>query len=188
MQVVSEMRDVRVGNGKWRDTFDAYASHIYTTDPQYEFGQTITAVQRRIDEALATLGKPGNLAYRGHGAEVETSSHLEYGVYAKRLNDGYDGRWWQAQQDKDPAWVQVNFPSPTEIGRVVAVTNARSYEVQIKMGAQWHTVVNVEKPSDTPLVAPFTPQTTEAVRLLIHSAGTRSWDKITVQEIEAYAN
>jgi hypothetical protein len=188
LQLVSEMRDVRVGNGKWRDTFEGYASHIYTTDPHYEFGQTIVAVQRRIDEALARLDKPGNLAFRGRGAEVETSSHLEYGVYAKRLNDGYDGRLWQAQQGKEPAWIQVNFPSSAEIGRVVAVTNARSYEIQIKVGSQWKTVVTAEKPADTPLVAPFSPQTTDAVRLLIHSAGTRSWDKITVQEIEAYAN
>jgi hypothetical protein len=188
LQIVSEMRDLRVGNGKWRDTFDGYESHIYTTDPHYEFGQTVAAVQRRIDEALATLDKPGNLAFRGHGAEVETSSHLEYGVYAKRLNDGYDGRWWQAQQGKDPAWIQINFPSATEIGRVVAVTNARSYEIQIKVGTQWKTIVTAEKPTNTPLVASFTPQTTDAVRLLIHSAGVRSWDKITVQEIEAYAN
>lgn len=188
MQLVSEERDLRVGNGKWRDTFDGYASHIYTTDPQYAYGQTVTAVQRRIDEAVAKLDKPANLAFRGRGAVVETSPHLEYGAYPKRLNDGYDGRWWQANQDKNPAWIQINFPTATEVGRIVAVSNARSYEVQIQDGSEWKTVARGEKPANTPVVAAFKPQTTDAVRLLIHSAGARSWDKITVQEIEAYAN
>ncbi|WPJ97245.1 discoidin domain-containing protein [Coraliomargarita algicola] len=188
LQVVSEKRNLRVGNGKWRDTFEGYAAHVYTTDPHYEFGQTVLAVQRRIDESLATLGKPGNLAFRGLGAEIETSTHYEFGTYPKRLNDGYDGRWWQAQQGKDPAWIQINFPSATEVGRIVAVTNARSFEVQVKDTRGWKTVYRGEKPAHTPVVAPFTPQTTDTVRLLIHSAGNRSSERITAQEIEAYAN
>ena len=188
MHVVSEKRDMRVGDGKWRDTFGGYDAHIYTTDPSFEYGQTVLAVQRRIDESLAKLDKPENLAFRGRGAEVETSTHLEFGAYPKRLNDGYDGRLWQAKQEKEPAWIQINFPEETEVGRIVAVTNARSYEVQVRDGAEWKTVTSGEKPVDTPLVAPFTPQTTDAIRLIIQSAGTRSWDRITVQEIEAYAN
>ncbi|MGE9270516.1 MAG: discoidin domain-containing protein [Verrucomicrobiales bacterium] len=187
LQVVSENRDLRVGNGKWRDNFGGYEAHIYTTDPQFEYGQTTSAVQRRIDEALAGLDKPENLAFRGRGAEVETSPHLEFGAYPKRLNDGYVGRFWQAKQENDPAWIQINFPEETEIGRIVATTNARSYEVQIQEGSEWRTVASGEKPADTPLAVPFTPQATQAVRLLIHSAGSRSSDRITVQEIEAYA-
>ncbi len=184
LYAVSEARTYRAGNGRWRDRLEPYGSRIYTTDPALACGQTVDALQRRIDETVAALAKPGNLAYRETGSKVTTSASLSWGAFPKRLNDGYVGRNWLAKQTTgQPNWVQVNFATPQTIGRVAVYTTATSYEVIIHQAGKKTTVASGNKPAHTPLNVPFKPLTAAAVQIML---GVDS-GSLMVQEIEAYA-
>jgi hypothetical protein len=183
LYAVSESLTCQPSGGSWSDRLEAYGTRIYTTDPDFAEGQTLGAVQRRIDEATAALAKPGNLAYRGVGAKVTTSAFLPWGAFPKRLNDGYVGRSWQAKQQSGQSnWVKVAFAKPQTVGRVVVYTTATRYKVVVYQAGKQTSVASGNKDAQTPLVVPFKSMKADAVQVIL---GVER-GSLMVQEIEVY--
>lgn len=185
LYVVSENRTVSVGeDGVIRDDFGKYGGHVYTTDPSFAFGQTLAAVQARIDMHKAKLVKPGNLAHRSTGATLELSSRGQWGASPKHLHDGYDGMAWYDSTPEPGVYWQVNLPEPADVGRVVLLgSNVEEYRIQVRVGDEWQTVHTGKHRPGTPLNVAFEPRKTQAVRFVFDKPAKGS----RATEIELYS-
>ncbi len=152
--VVSEGRTVPVRDGVLQDTFRPLAVHIYTTashDPS-----PIRLAEVRADLAKAQqehpLPLPDDLADIEHGASIRSSfGWLKNSRIPgwKRMIDGYPGTdWvvgnsyevngrWQKSALKGKRWIEVDFPHPERVGRLVAITSGVKPTLEIRHAGQW---------------------------------------------------
>ncbi len=185
--VVSEGRTVSLINGSFRDQFGVYATHIYSSCETHAGRERLADAQAAIDRDNAARQKPGNLAFENYGTRVVVSSGAQYGNEPDRVLDGIPrGMGWRSKEpDKLGEWLQVIWPAPQTVGRVVAYsTSIQEAEVQIPAGeGQWRTV---GKLSGEPLATEFEPVQTSMVRLRVTRLQAEK-KQSTLQEIEAYA-
>lgn len=185
LYVVSENRSLAAENGSFTDDFARYEGHVYTTDPTFAFGPTLSAVQTRIDAAKSALARPGNLAHDSTGATVTASSRLFWSAPVQHLNDGHVGLTWRCDTSKETGdWLQIDLPRPARVGRLVLKgSNIERYRIDIRDGDEWKPVrEGVHRPGTT-LNVVFEPAETSAVRLVyLQPAIARA------AEIELYAD
>jgi len=192
--VLSENRQITPQDGRFRDRFLPYEAHVYTTDLSLTSLPLVAEIEARIEEEIQARHKPGNLAYQRAGAEVFPQHH---GGQALFINDGSTvGVYWPREYGKVshplPNWVDIRFPEPQTIGRVVVYSargpqetpTFRDGEVQILEADSWRTVAELTANEKDPATFTFDPQQTESLRLLITRV---NGSRVAIQEIEVYA-
>lgn len=186
LYVLAEDRTVAVAGGRFSDAFELYGGHIYTTDAALAKGTTLAQTQAAIEKAKTLRQRPGNLAYRDLGTHVTHSSVSPYSGKPSMVIDGRrKGKGWRDKTWKQwPDWVQVNFPKPVAVGRVLVFSRSvRDYEIQAAVDGDFVTVAKGTRPDGEPIRAEFKPIVTDAVRVVVlSSSGTGS----SVTEIEVY--
>jgi hypothetical protein len=185
--VVSENRTVNASDGRFTDSFGPFAGHVYTTNPSFKHGQTVAAVQARIDAVDKALANPANLADWRKGATLTFSSRLGWGAKPRQvlnargersLRDNTRGQW--------PDWFQVNLPKKTAVGRVAIFGhNFGEYEILVRKGEDWTKVAEGRANPVTPLVVTFEPNETDAVRLVVKSVSEGDRSQFTRFEVFA---
>lgn len=189
LHVVSEGRTLKRGeNGCFSDAFGPYATHIYSTNPALAQRQSVAAAQAEIDRLDAARKKAGNVAFEDSGVTVKVSSKSLYGSTPERIVDGVeDGMGWRdGTPNECPDWVELEWPAPVEVGRVVVwTTSVEDLAVLVPDGENWKeagSAVGAKEPSvsmSIPIV------TTNRLRIEIRK--NRPDEKQTfITEIEAY--
>ena len=187
LSVVSEGRKVSLSGGSFTDQFGVYGTHVYSTHEAFAGRERVATVQAAIDRDNAARAKPGNLAFEDKNTRVVVSSGAQYGNTPDRVLDGITGgmSWLSKTPNKLGEWLQVIWPAPQTVGRVVAYTTSiREAEVQVPAGeGQWQTV---GKLSGEPLTATFSPVQASTIRLLV-TALQPGKAQSNLQEVEVYA-
>ena len=191
MHVVSEKRKVAVNaDGEFADHFDAYGTHIYTTVDDLAKRETLADAQKKIDARDAARRKPGNLAFEDHGTKVAVSSESRYGSTPARLLDGVTGGmgWRDGTADEVPDWVEVVWPEPVEVGRVVVYSETiAELAVLAPKDGGWTEVGAASGLEGPEISVQFQPLTTDRLRVEVRK--NRPDEKFTfITEIEAYEN
>ncbi|MFW6156403.1 MAG: hypothetical protein ACOC7J_03710, partial [Armatimonadota bacterium] len=189
LHVVSEDRQVQTADGAIADSFDVYATHIYTTDETLADRDTLDAVQQRIAEADAAREKPGNLAFEDRGVEVEISSGAQYGNTPARVVDGVEiGMGWRADTSfGGDQWLALTWPEEQTFSRVVVFTpTVAELAVQVPDGDDWRTVGHARGDGEGPLEATFDSTTADRLRLVVETLVEDAAGP-TIQEVEVYA-
>jgi hypothetical protein len=190
--VLGEDRTVKVGvDGSFSDRFDVYGSHVYVTDAAFSKVETISAVQKKIDEANAARKQPGNLAFEDSGVMLRASSQGKYQPTPVRMVDGVrDGMGWKAMPFEGADWIELTWPQPQTIGRLAIYTDTLAdFAVEITEGSDakpvWRSIATVNGGASNPVVTSFDPVKTTRLRLAISKL--RSGSKVSrIWEIEAY--
>jgi len=192
--VVGEGREVEVRAGRFADRFEPCATHLYTTDRGATAGLDIARVQREIEAAKQALIKPGNLAHQSRGVTVRVSSTGDYCQGPQAINNGEAAmRWWDATREELPDWVELEFPRPEKVARVVVDSNMVHFRIEVERDGQWATVAEVtfdgsqSEEGRQVRTIPFAPVATR--RLRITSLAVRSEHgsgHTVVWEVEVY--
>ncbi|MFW6437417.1 MAG: sugar-binding protein [Armatimonadota bacterium] len=187
LHVVSEDRQVQTTGGAITDSFDIYATHVYTTDAALADRPTLESVQQRIAEVDAARKKPGNLAFEDSGVDVEISSGAQYSNTPARVVDGIlTNMGWRADHtaEGDP-WLALRWPEAQTFNHVVVYTsNVLALSVQVPEGDGWTTVAEVS--GEEQLEASFDTVTADAIRLLVTEVAEGATGA-SIQEVEVYA-
>ncbi|MFO8079780.1 MAG: hypothetical protein R6V07_05675, partial [Armatimonadota bacterium] len=189
LHVVSEDRQVQTAGGAIADSFEIYATHIYTTDETLGGRETLDAVQQRIAEADAALEKPGNVAFEDRGVEVEISSGAQYSNNPARVVDGVEiGMGWRADTSfRGDQWLALTWPEEQTFSRVVVFTpTIAELAVQVPDGEDWRTVGHARSDGEGPLEATFDSTTADRLRLVVETLAEDAAGP-TIQEVEVYA-
>ena len=168
--VVSEGRSVQAVGAQLKDQFAIYAVHVYTTDPALAGKLSVARAQAGIDQLVAGLAKPGNLAFKDQGVTVTVSSQLKSYFKPWHLVDGVPigFGWVDGTHKRFPDWLQVKFKGVRTAGRVVIYSrNVGVATVEIRKGDAWVSVGTLKRESDDRLVARFQPVATRAVRVVV---------------------
>lgn len=192
--VLSEGRRIRPKDGTFSDHFEPYEAHVYTTAPSLTNIPTVAEIESLIAREVQARHRPGNLAYQATGARAIPQHHDGQALF---LNDGCTtGVWWPREWGKPshplPNWVDIQFPKPQRVGRVVVHSvrwgeepaSLRDGEVQVMRDGQWTTVGKIAGNDRDPATIAFEPLTTERLRFVVTRMNGR---RIALQEIEAYA-
>jgi hypothetical protein len=190
--VLGEDRTVKVGaDGTFSDQFDVYGTHVYVTDAALANFETLASVQKKIDEGNAALKQPGNLAFEDSGVMIRSSSQGSFQPTPVWMLDGVrDGRGWRAKPFEGADWVELFWPKPQKIGRVVIYSDAiADCEVLVATGndakSDWRSLASVKAATTNPIELTFEP--TEVTRIRINISRLREGIKTTrIWEIEAY--
>ena len=190
--VLGEDRTVKVGaDGAFTDRFDVYGTHVYVTDAALANFETLASVQKKIDDGNAARKQPGNLAFEDSGVMIRSSSKGTHQPAPVWLVDGVrDGSGWKAMPFEGADWVELSWPKPQKIGRVVIYSDAiADCEVQVAVGneakPEWRSLASAKASTSNPIELTFEP--TEAKHLRIHVSRLREEIKATgIWEIEAY--
>ena len=190
--VLGEDRTVKVGaDGTFTDRFDVYGSHVYVTDAALAKSETLASVQKKIDDGNAARKKPGNLAFEDSGVMLRASSQATHQPTPVWTVDGVrDGRGWKAKPFEGADWIELSWPKPQKIGRVVIYTDAvADCEVQLPVGdeanPEWRSLASTKAAAGNPIELTFEPVETKQLR--IHISRLREGIKATgIWEIEAY--
>ncbi|MCC6485959.1 MAG: hypothetical protein IT364_00530, partial [Candidatus Hydrogenedentes bacterium] len=122
LHAVSETRSLTRGaDGRFSDTFGPYATHVYATNVALAQRESVADAQAEIDKLDAARRKAGNVAFEESGVAIKVSSKSQYGSVPSRIVDGVeDGMGWRdSTPDEYPDWVELEWPAPVEVGRVV---------------------------------------------------------------------
>lgn len=186
LYVVAEDRTVEVAGGRFSDTFELYGGHIYTTDTTLAEGTTLAQTQAAIEKAKTLRQRPGNLAYRELDTHVTYSSISPYSGRPSMVIDGKrKGKEWRDNTWKRwPDWIQVNFPEPVTVGRVLVFSGSvRDYEIQAAADDGFVTIAKGTRSDGEPIQAQVKPVVTSSVRVVVLSSSDTG---SSVTEIEVY--
>jgi len=138
-------------------------------------GQTIEVVSTAWGANLAR--QPGVAASSSGAAAHPVDNSIDNDI--REIINGQLDNWYWSQQKQDqpwmsnvekfPAWVELQWPEPTKIGRVVVYAappwqwqgSLLDYELQVDSAGQWVTIERVQEPPKTFKV--FTPATRTSV-------------------------
>ena len=170
--------------------------------------QKIEVIPQDFGDNLAR-GEGVTLAASGTGRHPVTPApgKPEIPNDISKLNNGEMENWYYHQKPSDqpwmddtaefPAWVEMRFPKPTQVGRVIIYaptpwqwqSTLVDYELQYDDGGKWVTIEHVNEPLKTFKVLtptsrtkvdsffsdrhifqhPFPPVTTGKIRILVHN-------------------
>jgi hypothetical protein len=136
--VVGEGREVEVRAGRFVDPFEPDATHLYTTHQEAAAGLDLAKVRREIEAAKKALIKPGNLAHSSRGVTVRVSSTGDYCQGPQAINNGEAAmRWWDATREELPDWVELEFPRPEKVSRVVVDSDIVHFRFEAEKDGPW---------------------------------------------------
>ena len=205
-QVLSEKRSIDVQNGKLKDSFTAYQTHIYTTDKTDYKLMSVDEIVKAIDAEYEARRKPGNLAYQRRENQVlavtaSSNVYLRQSRYAKdtclwHVTDGVIENphpdlnlqsYCDATPNKVPDWVALTFHKPVTAKEILVYPEKASlcdFEVQIsKDGQNWTCVKKFEDAKGVCHIAKFAPQEIKAVRIFVTK---NNGPNTRIAEIEVY--
>ncbi|MGQ9732380.1 MAG: FAD-dependent oxidoreductase [Candidatus Zipacnadales bacterium] len=163
---------------------------------------------KRVRRMLKKLGSqpqtirnvPHNLALSQHGVIARADSyHDSYPNSAPNAIDGLVTRdnssRWLSADTPPPHWIELQFPAPTECGRVKlhfysGNDGGRQYipldfEVQVQRAQQWVKVAAIKNNSELSPELTFRPVTADALRILF-TAPCLADNIVRLREIEVY--
>ena len=162
LAVWREGRRITAKNGKFKDRFENFDVHVYTTDLAADCLTPASEVEKRIAEANAKRRKPGNLAFQMfehdhlqfrsssnfwlQGRLDNTLWHVSDGVDLGRRALTYDNNrtfFKDNTPGQTPDWIEMEFDKPVKAGKVVVygiANSLRDYEVQILKDGSFVTV------------------------------------------------
>jgi hypothetical protein len=190
--VLGEGRAVRAdADGGFTDRFDVYGTHLYVTDATLATFETLATVQKKIDAGNAARKRPGNLAFEDSGVMPSASSQSAYQPTPIWLVDGMrEGRGWSAMPFAGADWVELAWPKPQEIGRLVVYTD-RIADCEVLVAPvdeaqpEWRRVASAKAATSNPIELTFEP--IESARLRIAVSRLREgFTSTSILEIEAY--
>jgi hypothetical protein len=138
-------------------------------------GQSIDVVPTAWGENLAR--RPGVAASSSGAAAHPVDKSIDNDI--RKIINGELENWYWSQQKNDqpwmsnvekfPAWVELRWPEPVKIGRVVVYAappwqwqgSLLDYELQVESGGRWVTIQRVQEPTKTYKV--FSPTTRTSV-------------------------
>ena len=181
VRILSEERNLAAVNGRLKDRFGPYVTHIYTSDLSETGLRPIRETLARIEEFRRALPKKGNLAYK---AKV-TCSGAKRPYRIPCVTDGigdFQSYGWRASESKtSPGWVQVDLGARRTLHKVVVYSrDVTAYQLQHWTGKAWKTLDTAKDNTLDVRTHPFTPVTTDKIRLLVPGRKGR------VNEIEVY--
>ncbi|MFP3905205.1 MAG: hypothetical protein ACLFWB_13245, partial [Armatimonadota bacterium] len=188
MMVVSEGRSVAVNGGAVTDTFEKYETHIYTTVADLADREQVEDARQRAEQADADLKRPGNLAYKDSGVQIEASTSRK-NLHVKVVDGARRGSGWSDETwNRWPDWISLQWPQPQTIGRVVIyTTSVGDVELQVPAeGDEWKTIAQAQDQEGDSVELTFEPREIQTLRILCTAArgdGKRSG----ITEVEAYA-
>ncbi|MBQ7176755.1 MAG: discoidin domain-containing protein [Victivallales bacterium] len=205
-QVLSEKRSIDAKNGKIKDSFTAYQTHIYTTDKTDYKLMPVDEIVKAIDAEYEARRKPGNLAYQRRENQVlaVTASSNHYhrqSSFAKdtclwHVTDGVIDNphpdlnlqsYCDATPKQLPDWVALTFHKPVTAKEILVYPEKASlcdFEVQIsKDGQNWTCVKKFEDAKGVCHIAKFAPQEIKAVRIFVTK---NNGPNTRIAEIEVY--
>ncbi len=189
LHVVSEGRSIQRGeNGRFSDAFGPYATHIYATNPVLAQRESVAAAQAEVDTLDAARKKPGNVAFEDSGVTIAVSSKARFGSTPDRIVDGVeDGMGWRdGTMDECPDWVELAWPAPVEVGRVVVWTNtAEDIAVLVPDGDGWKEAGAVAGAKDPSVSVSMPVTATNKLRIEIRK-NRPDKRETRITEIEAY--
>lgn len=176
----------------------------YAVDFKAALPSGITVNQAQVKVQYVLPLQPGDLALASAGAQVAVDSAY-YAYSEKPLNDGIiaptgpfnEGAWAAAESNTDH-WVQITWPRPQTVARVVVYWNieggvtwsARHIRVEAKVGDQWVKTAEIWPVGVEPVSAVMlTPVTTTALRV-VQPKGEGPIERpniMWVREVAAYA-
>ena len=190
--VLGEGRTVRAdADGGFTDHFDAYGTHLYVTDAALATFETLATVQKHIDEGKAARKRPGNLAFEDSGVMPSASSQSAYQPTPIWLVDGMrEGRGWSAMPFAGADWVELAWPKPQKIGRLVVYTDRiADCEVIVAPGdearPEWRRVASAKAATSNPIELTFEPIESSRLRIAV-SRLREGFTSTSILEIEAY--
>ena len=192
--VVGEARKIELRKGAFTDSFAPYETHIYTTDRQIAERLPLAAVRKQLEENAHPPVKPGNLAHRSHGTKVELKvKPLPHRCPpADGIIDGSPWSWWKSW-GKLPHTLDLVFPKPVTISRVVVDSNISDMAIQAQRDGKWVTLADVQskKPDARREVQTISVPATTTSRLRVVSRAVKGGKIVKgrttrIWEIEVY--
>jgi hypothetical protein len=190
--VLGEGRTVKVdADGGFTDRFDVYGTHLYVTDATLATFETLATVQKHIDEGNAARKRPGNLAFEDSGVMPSASSQGAYQPTPIWLVDGVrEGRGWSAMPFAGADWVELAWPKPQKIGRLVVYTD-RIADCEVLVAPvdeaqpEWRRVASAKAATSNPIELAFEPIESSRLRIAV-SRLREGFTSTSILEIEAY--
>jgi len=206
LQVLSEEREVNSVKGVFRDVFDNFQVHIYTTERKRPDLKSLAAIEQLIADANRARRKPGNLAFQAFehdslkitaSSNAATSRRDDCGLW--HVTDGviidyplpprrkHAVIWTDATDNVAPDWLELEFKQPQRFGRVVLYpyeNTLRDYELQAWINGAWQTLAKNEAAEAKRLEHAFAPVVSNRLRLVVTAT---NGSNVKLDEIEVYA-
>ena len=184
--VVSEGRQIALRGRRFADTFDVYATHIYTDIPEFADALDLAATSQEIREADARRKTPGNIAFEDSGVEIAASPPSNES-YLPLLLDGMrevGGGWYYS--GRAPAWLVFTWPGTQTIGRVVLYNFGllADFEIQVRRAnGEWATVASVAQAGDGRIELEFEPVRSRQLRIFATRLGGARRARVSAAEV-----
>jgi hypothetical protein len=201
INVVSENRSINIKANTFKDQFDAFETHIYTTSNKKTKLLSVKDIEAKIAKTNQNRKKQGNIAFQmfeGDGVKITASSnkgdwqrpdnglwHLVDGVIDEMCRSDVVV-WSDKTPNKYPDWVQIELPKKHHLNRMVIYTpqaSLKDYQVQIYNAGNWKTIATVTANKSKIITHKFASIIADKIRLLITATnGPNS----KISEIELY--
>ena len=140
--VLSENRTVKTANGKIKDSFPPYSTHIYCSfeTPEGKFAKVLKDYS--LEDSLIGTSGPKNLANFWYGAVPSPSSTSPYRRSCEAI-DGAIASNWVSHKDKTP-YYEVKLYKKGHIRKIIFSSKEMFNKLEIYANGKW-TVVKPEK-------------------------------------------
>ena len=194
LHVVSEGRQVTIQDQGFIDDIPAGEGHVYSDDPNCLTLPTVGQIEDEITVFENASAKPGNLLHVSRGVKARASSGTTpwfAQIFYYAINGIIDDEGWHVTHAPLPQWIELAFPKPQSIRRIVLHTpNLQDYDLQFR--SEDGSVFTAEVRGNQLEVAEHAlanPIVALKVRLIARTirAGTVA-ERPMVREIEAYSD
>lgn len=203
LNVISESRAIVLSKDSFKDHFEPFEVHVYTTSGDNPNLTAVKEISDKINKANMTRKKDGNLAFQmfeGDGVKITASSNFasKYGMADTGLWHVVDGitdtkndydknlAWHDNTPNEFPDWIEVQLPESTDINKVVVYPfdkSLKDYSVQAFVRGEWKDVDKVTGRKDDVIEHKFAVVNTSRIRLWITATNGKNSE---VSEIEIY--
>jgi hypothetical protein len=211
LKVISEDRETELINGRFRDSFEKYAVHIYTSARDVPQLRTIAEIERerkriKSEHQKATAGNMILEHFLKGKIKLTVSSVVEddlYNVSPWFAIDGLESTRWSGNgTDRGPQWLELDLGTVEEISSIVirspngvrsegffvdegkiVDSGLRDYKLQYWGKGKWITIKAVKGNTQKVATHKFTPVKTQKLRIFITATNSPG---ITIYEVEAY--
>jgi len=208
INVVGEAREISFVNGVFKDIFEKYDVHIYTTTDLYPKIKLVSQVEAE-EERLRKEENERNqrniftsFFFKESGISYRVSSQWSGNYYANKgffnpswATDGLKHTFWSdGTPNEYPDWWEVELDAPQEISKIVVYSNLNTYELQHWDEGKWVTLDRIENNTNSKVVHTFNPPVKiTRLRIFITKANGPLFDKWNrkiqysrIYEVEAY--
>ena len=192
---LTRARWLEVKDGSFRDAFEGYDVHIYSTStgPELITTEEILAACERAQERYNQQTPDNNVALYWKGADAKASSvsgglsrdPVSYSGPLNAIDDNLRSNW-NAEKNEHEPWLEVSLPGKHTVDRIVVVAGytlfgyihpdnydrpdsvqLHAYKLQYRHENQWQTIAEVTKNTERIITHRFKPIGADRFRLVI---------------------